>query len=267
VSDSRLLPALTALILAAGPLPAADLAKIDRTIAKEPAYKAKPRYCLLVFGPEAKTRVWLVLDGDNLYVDKNGNGDLTEPGEKVAARKDGSDPEEGVFTFDAGAIRDGKLTHRNLGVAVWKLDTLARVNEQAKQLFAKDPKVRRHSLSIELEMPGHKGAGAGGRVLHYVDHDVNGPLQFAERPQDAPIIHLGGPWQVTFAERPRLAAGREAEVNLVVGAPGLGAGTTAIVGYENLIPENVYPTAEITYPPGREGERPLRELYEIKGRC
>src|SRR5438067_566227 len=41
---------------------AADLAKIDRTIVKEPAYKSAPKYCLLVFGPEAATRVWLVLD-------------------------------------------------------------------------------------------------------------------------------------------------------------------------------------------------------------
>jgi len=41
-----------------------DLNKIERTIAKEPVYQTKsPRYCLLVFGPEAKTRVWLVLDG------------------------------------------------------------------------------------------------------------------------------------------------------------------------------------------------------------
>ena len=54
-----------------------DLTKVDRTIAKEPAYKTKPRYCLLVFGPEPKIRVWLVLDGDVLYVDRNGNGDLT----------------------------------------------------------------------------------------------------------------------------------------------------------------------------------------------
>src|SRR5262245_48209470 len=64
---------------------AADLAKIDRTIAKEPAYKGKPKYCLLVFGPEAQTRVWLVLDGDTLYADRNGNGDLTEEGERLAA--------------------------------------------------------------------------------------------------------------------------------------------------------------------------------------
>ena len=46
----------------------ADLTKIDRKIAKEPAYQNEPKYCLLVFGPEAKTRVWLVLDNDTLYV-------------------------------------------------------------------------------------------------------------------------------------------------------------------------------------------------------
>src|ERR1700716_872057 len=63
----------------------ADLTKIDRTIAKEPAYKGKPKYCLLVFGPEAKTRVWLGLDGDVLYADRNGNGDLTEEGERLVA--------------------------------------------------------------------------------------------------------------------------------------------------------------------------------------
>src|SRR5262245_16890818 len=38
----------------------ADLTKINRTIGKEPPYESKPKYCLVVFGPEAKTRVWLV---------------------------------------------------------------------------------------------------------------------------------------------------------------------------------------------------------------
>src|SRR5262249_33608756 len=46
---------------------AADLSKIDRTIGKEPVYQSKPDYCLLVFGPEAKTRVWLILDGSTIY--------------------------------------------------------------------------------------------------------------------------------------------------------------------------------------------------------
>src|SRR6266702_3291632 len=63
---------VTTVLLAGAPSPAVDYTKIDRTIAKEPRYQSKtPKYCLLVFGPEAKTRVWLVLDRDVLYVDRN----------------------------------------------------------------------------------------------------------------------------------------------------------------------------------------------------
>src|SRR5262249_3478620 len=50
---------------------------------KEPAYRQEPRYTLLVFGPQREQRVWMVLDGATLYVDRNGNGDLTEPDERL----------------------------------------------------------------------------------------------------------------------------------------------------------------------------------------
>src|SRR3954451_14165960 len=72
----------------AGSACGADLEKLDRTIRREPAYDGKPKYCLLAFGPEAKTRVWLVLDGETLYVDRNGNGDLTEDGERLEPKKE-----------------------------------------------------------------------------------------------------------------------------------------------------------------------------------
>ena len=60
--------------------PCRTLSRVDRRLL-EPAGLVKPRYCLLVFGPQAKTRVWIVEAGENLYVDRNANGDLTEPGE------------------------------------------------------------------------------------------------------------------------------------------------------------------------------------------
>src|SRR5262245_3812764 len=78
------------LTLCALPAPGADLAKIERTVAKEPNYQGKPKYCLLVFGPEANFRVWLVLDGAVLYMDRNGNGDLTEPDKRVTAYYNGN---------------------------------------------------------------------------------------------------------------------------------------------------------------------------------
>lgn len=61
-----------------------DLTKIERHIITEPTYQSKaPKYCLVVFGREAQTRRWLVLDGDILYADRNGNGNLTDKGEQI----------------------------------------------------------------------------------------------------------------------------------------------------------------------------------------
>ena len=62
-------------VLLAASAAAVDLTQIDRSIGKEPAYRSKdPQFCLLVFGLEAKTRVWIVVDGDVLWIDRNGNG-------------------------------------------------------------------------------------------------------------------------------------------------------------------------------------------------
>lgn len=74
---------LLLLILGAAPAWGADLKQIPRTIARQPVYRSKaPKFCLLVFGPEAKFRVWLVQDGNDFLIDHNGNGDLTEPGKR-----------------------------------------------------------------------------------------------------------------------------------------------------------------------------------------
>jgi hypothetical protein len=61
----------------------ADVGSIDHTLRRQPAYTAKPHYCLLLFGPEGKTRVWLVAAGEAFYADTNGDGDLTQPGKRV----------------------------------------------------------------------------------------------------------------------------------------------------------------------------------------
>jgi hypothetical protein len=257
--------ALASLVLFAVPLSAADLTQIDRKINKEPAYKSTPKYCLLVFGAEAETRVWLVLDGDTLYVDRNGNGDLTEEGERVARKEDGNDI---LTTFRAGDIRAGGRIHKNLHVYVNKLDSLAERDAEVKEYLARNPQARGYSLAIDVEMPGWKGRGLGGRAEQYVSsRDVNGFLAFADDPRHAPVIHFGGPWQVTLFGRHRLTAGRQSDLVLGVGTPGQGTGTTAYFAYEGVVPEKVHPRAVIVYQPQRPGEPPVRELYELKHRC
>src|SRR5215831_15666476 len=131
----------------------ADLTKIDRTIAKEPVYQNKPNYCLLVFGPDAKTRVWLVIDGDILYVDRNGNGDLTDKGERTALM-----------------APEGEITEPDRGTK----HTALRVTPQ------KDGRI-----VVSLMAEGK-------------NRQRSGPVTFAGRSQDAPIIHFNGPASVRF---------------------------------------------------------------------
>src|SRR5215813_14079219 len=59
------------------------LDSVERMIAKEPEYTEAPKYSLLVLGPKAEAKVWMVEDGRKLYVDKNANGDLTDDGPPI----------------------------------------------------------------------------------------------------------------------------------------------------------------------------------------
>lgn len=251
--------------------PAADLSKIERTIAKEPQYKSAPKYCLLVFGAEAKKRVWMVLDGETLYVDRNGNGDLTEAGEAVAARNDKNTAAEGgVFLFEPGEIQDGKLVHKGLRCAVGKFEEPLSLDPDVQALLKKSPEARRYLITCQVEMPGRRGAGLGGRVEQAASYrDPQGILQFAEKPADAPLIHFGGPFTIDFyGERQKLVIGRRTQLVLSVGTPGQGPGSTAIVAYDGLIASSLRPQAEIRYRTGSSGSNDsLPHIQHFKDRC
>jgi hypothetical protein len=258
---------LVALTLGVAAAPAADLTKIDRTLKKEPVYQSKsPRYGLLVFGPKAETRVWLVLDvGDGLaagdgsktflYVDRNGDGDLTGPGEKVACTVKKHEifvsfsPELAVMYgahFEAGDVveKDGKTKHTGLTIDVGSFVQTYR------------------PVSIAVKANGTDDQFAGGQLL-----------AFADRPADAPIIHFGGPLMLRvsmengrlfvpinydekidskkwYAEhRPQyelnpLVRGESRLLVAQLGTPGLGRGTFAALS-AGVPPADVHPVAEV----------------------
>jgi hypothetical protein len=138
-----------------------------------------------------------------------------------------------------------------------------------KAALAKDPKAVTFMLRVEAEVPGLKGGGVGGRLSYLAGPiDLNGVLRFAEKPADAPVVRFGDRLEVTFYdERPTLRLGRDAEFTLVVGTPGEGPGTFAMLAYEGTVPRAAHPVAEVAYPPAKPGETPVRERYEIKERC
>jgi hypothetical protein len=223
---------LATLVAAGGGLHAraADLSAIKRDILREPDYKAAPRYCLLVFGTDATTRIWMVLDGNTLYVDRNGNGDLTEAGEKVTGQN--------YFMVDRIVERDGTV-YKDL-----------RVNAFADGTFA---------LWI-----GH------GQRVQYVGVGRMDRPAWGDKRRSAPIIHLNGPMTLerygpiyTVPRAVNLhSRQRRFSLRLLLGTPGLGKGTFA--SYDEVCSENLGPIrADIEYPSRDPLAAPLKQRLEL----
>lgn len=211
---------LAALLVVAG-LPAAGPAgpdAIDRTIPAEPDYLS-PRqgYCLLLFGPEGRTRVWLVKDGDVVHVHDSPDGKAPSRWRKVKS------PHRywalGDIWEDGGTVR-----HRNLHF---------------------NPIAQEKRLRV---MVGGKWQAAGA--------DRGGLLELAPTAGDAPVVHFNGPLMLDlFREQEPLRSGRPVNITAVVGTPGVGPGTFAVLDVR-AYPPGAWPTALIEYP-SRDGGPPI----------
>ena len=168
---------------------AADLAKIQRKIAKEPSYQSKAvKYCLLAFGPKAEKRVWIVLDGDDLYVDRNGNGDLTEKGEKT--------PRPKPLFGDYYEYEVGKLP-----------------------AFG-------NRCTLQIDLDGDDFSLYFRQKGRY--QQLAAP-KLAATAADAPIVHLGGPLTLGLNSTELDCSEEVPEFYAVVGTPGLGEGAFASI--------------------------------------
>lgn len=200
------------------PPPDVRLAGLDRTIAKEPRYATLPRYCLLAVGEDVATRIWLAFDGDALFVDADGDGDLTEPAERFA-RDPATGPGTGrsptfEATFPRGSMPIERLVYSRPG------------DVDSGEL-----------LTFTLTT---------GRIL-MANWDTGGKLAFADSPARAPVVHVGGPLALAFLARVELTAGEEERLDAAIGTPGLGPGTFAAVKYYE-IPEGLNPVVTLRFP-------------------
>jgi hypothetical protein len=238
--------ALAALLLAAAPAAALDFDKLDRRIAKEPAYRSKPLYGLALLGPDGKTRVWMVLDGERLYVDRNCNGDLTDDGPPAELTDKATDP----ASFPALKVSpDGGRTVYQFDVALWGRPS-ARRGDAGGEPF---------NQSVHVAFPDGRRFGAWGDHLS--------PLLFAAGPKGAPALHFGGPLRMGFEVRKPL--GREAggfKLSACVGTPGSCPGAWAHLSYKT-IPGGVHPKVVMELPPAKAGGPSVRAQFALGQRC
>jgi hypothetical protein len=215
------------------PATAADLGKIDRSLAKEPSYKGKPGYCLLVFGADAKTRVWLVKDGDTLYLDRNGNGDLTEDGERL----------DGKAVKPAGAIS---------APAGKKYEI-----RQCNLTMLGGPKGQQEYCHIAIDVDGA-----------YRQYSFAG---FADTPKNAPVVHFDGPLTIEVADK-NVTLGRgekptDLGVYMVTRGHGERLGSTVLVDYNLGIPADAQPVVVVEFQNKEPNGKPVTARYTLKQRC
>jgi hypothetical protein len=230
-----LLAALAWLALGLAPAAAVDLTKIDRHIAREPAYQTNlPKYCLLVFGPEARTHVWCVLDGEVLYIDRNGNRDLAEADKRVPGKRGGRwlEFQAGKISMAEGTLRDLRLRIRDFQMTDGRCSGMDMILDGKRKQFA--------------------------------GFDDANPFRFAQNADQAPIIHLEGPLRMKlYGEPDTLITGQEAELNISMGTPGIGAGSFAAIHCCTVLDCKVSPIAEIEFPHRDPHHAPLRVRVAI----
>jgi hypothetical protein len=240
---ARLWQALACLALCPALAPAADLNKIERTIVKEPSYKGKPTYCLLVFGPEAKTRIWLVADGNILYVDRNASGDLTEEGKRV----------EGTPLYNRPGP-EGRMIGISFGV------------EKLTKWDGKDTRLMVVSKPRSDE-DDVVNAYVGESIQNTVAGGPGGVLKFSARPQDAPIIHFAGPMGMAPRVEHTLLCNDKPQIfQAMIGTAGLGKGTFAAVNI-GMVPKDIHPVAEFEFPNKKADGDPIKGSYTLSQRC
>lgn len=247
-------------------VPAADLAKIDRTIRKEPKYQYKPKYLLLVFGPKADRRVWVVLDAvadpadpykkilGCLYVDRKGDGDLTGKSNRIEVKQSKQIP----LDFESVAIEstDGKTEYELVIGAVPCLDPRTDATNREGKFVKIEPNVLVKDVTNKRWF-GVRSIEEGAKV-------------YGESPKEAPVAHIGGPLRMGFEVANGFTRKAAGEYELAVGVvtPGHGKGiVTFLCHWDDAIPKDVYPKAVLEFPNKVAGGPAIRVETILKQKC
>ena len=234
-----------------------DFAKVERKIGKQPKYVAEPLYALFIFDRAGKSRVWVVLDKseadleyyDVLYFDKNGNGDLTDDGERFTGKYNPAGEPAGIALL----IRVGEFKVPGTDLIHTNLE------------FSTVPKKDRRGIWFRMKWNGKDEVSGGysrigiettvygksAEMAPVLRPTVEGPLSFG--------IYTWGPEKLT------LKIGSESKVYFTVGNNGSGNDTLCGVSENFLVPGEDLIVATLIAKDDEGKEVTTRN--EIKGHC
>ncbi|HEX4614010.1 MAG TPA: hypothetical protein VH092_37860 [Urbifossiella sp.] len=226
---------------AADPLTPKALLTVDRTLKKEPRYTSAPLYLLLAFGPDSADRVWAVLDDVVLYLDRNGNGDLTEEGERFFPHVyPGEQANRRAQVFQVAELAPPGGKHADFFMSVVRLQTGG--------VYAK--------IAVRVN----------GKTLQHA-----GPtdLRMTETPAEARVLPFGSRVVTAQASHTMPAVpevGKAVDFRVRVGTPGVGPGSFVGYGSEDQ-PAGPSPVAEFEFAPARPGDQARRVIVPLTERC
>lgn len=227
-----------------------DLAKIDRTIRKQPEYASKhPLYGFLVFGPKAATRVAAVFDKsaptspeyDVLYFDRNANGDLTEANERIVGKPEGKES----FIFSVGSFTDPATSdvHTEVTFQTW-IDS------------ENDP----FGVDIYVKWKDKHVVHSGFSERPIAECSFRATLQ------SAPVFWFGGdaPLRVNRWGWTKLTIGTSQDITVLLGYRGIGRGSFS-AHRQDYLPASLPILATLIYTDRSGKER--QYLAKLRERC
>lgn len=203
-------PVTRAILLLAALAADVSAAEAGPALLEEPAYASRrPLYALVTMGTKETRHLWVVVDGETVFVDRNGD-------DRIRAADDATEVDShGARVADAAGCDES--------------GTAGRVR-----------------LRFYVEPDGRKRIGLRALSLHPVGeiqqfHASAGFIPLAERPDRAPRIPIHGPlrfvlmdhWTGSIACRTLPSAGGAHEFSILVATPVLGIEEEAYV-YPNL---------------------------------
>ena len=234
-----------------------------------PKFKTdSPQFCFLKFpaGNSKYQAVLIVTDGSTLFYDRNANRDLTESDEFVNSTTHNWQSDRD-YRFQIDQIRVGALNHRSVRLEVSPLENYDREDRRIKDILKLRPKANCFGLSAEIEDERFHGKGFDGRVVVFVGiSDFDGILQFGDSVATAPTINFCGELEIRLSDETKLRPDAVTDVVTVVGIPGKGSGTFALIGYEDVIPESIHPKAILEVTSLETGQTTKTE-FELGHRC
>lgn len=261
---------IISLCVCVSPTVAADpIAKL----VKEPKYNGTPGYAVLKFGQKTPHFVWLVHDGETLYLDTNGNGDLTEVGEKFTGKMLGTGAEPTIH-FEIDKLAIGKKLHRgfNLWVTPQKAFEKSPLVEGQAEALARikaRPEALSLRISVEVQAENLQGNGHENRVLQYVlNGDDMGLNTLTEEVSKAPVFHFDGPLKFLFqtAGAEDWTGGQEADAYVALMTAGTSPGTSVQFGFDTL-PTSLQPKLTIEYVPTDKTKPVTKDEVKLPERC